>query len=145
MEHGWENMLAHTLSQWSEVLSPCVSVLPDGRLFPVAVIASSPGRPPTPAFCLGVELPAVQPPEADAQQSCFMKYRLITPTTARVDGTCSYLFVLALVVLQGGQVRQVTLQSLDTLLVFSLQLRLLLALFLQVVDVFVSTADLHKT
>lgn len=77
-------------------------------------------------------------------ESCFMAYRLITSTTARADGTCSYLFVLALVVLQGGQVRQVTLQSLDTLLVFSLQLRLLLALFLQVVDVFVPTANLHK-
>lgn len=56
----------------------------------------------------------------------------------------SYLLVLALVVLQGGQISQVTLQGLNPLLVFSLQLRLLLALLLQVVDVLVSTADLHK-
>lgn len=92
---------------------------------------------------LGVELPAVQPPEAETQQNHVAS--LIRSTAARVDGTCSYLFVLALVVLQGGQIRQVTLQSLDALLVFSLQLRLLLAFFLQVVNVFVSTADLEKT
>lgn len=95
---------------------------------------------------LGVELPAVQPPEAGTRQNhVWCVYRLIRSTAARVDGTCSYLFVLALVVLQGGQIRQVPLQSLDALLVFSLQLRLLLAFFLQVVYVFVSTADLRKT
>lgn len=53
------------------------------------------------------------------------------------------LLVLALVVLQGGQVGQVALQGLDPLLVLPLQLALLLTLLLQVADVFVSTADLH--
>lgn len=56
----------------------------------------------------------------------------------------SYLLVLALVVLQGGQVSQIALQSLDTLLVLSLQFRFLLTLLLQIVDVLVSTADLCK-
>lgn len=53
------------------------------------------------------------------------------------------LLVLALVVLQGGQVRQVALQGLDPLLVFPLQLTLFLTLLLQVADVFVPTADLY--
>ena len=54
------------------------------------------------------------------------------------------LLVLALVVLQGGQVSEIALQSLNPLLVLSLQLRLLLTLLLQVADVLVSTPDLHK-
>lgn len=53
------------------------------------------------------------------------------------------LLVLALVVLQGGQVGQVALQGLDPLLVLPLQLTLLLTLLLQVADVLVSTADLR--
>lgn len=57
---------------------------------------------------------------------------------------CPDLLVLTLVILQGGQVGEVALKSLNALLVLSLQLGLFLTLLLQVVDVFVSTADLHK-
>ena len=61
----------------------------------------------------------------------------------RVPGVSgSHLLVLALVVLHGGQVGQVALQSLDALLLLSVLLRLFLTLLLQVVDVLVPSADL---
>lgn len=55
---------------------------------------------------------------------------------------CSYPFPLALVVLHGGDVGQVTLQRLDALLLLPVLLRLLLAFLLQAVDVLVSVTDL---
>lgn len=55
-----------------------------------------------------------------------------------------HLFVLALVVLQGGQVSEIALQSLYALLVLPLQLRLFLTLLLQVVYVLVPAAYLQE-
>lgn len=72
-----------------------------------------------------------------------MNSKLSTEQTGMIRDEMKHLLVLALVVLQGGQISQVALQSLDTLLVLSFQLRLLLTLLLQVVDVLVSTTDLH--
>ena len=61
-----------------------------------------------------------------------------------VSGRPPHLFVLVLVVLHGGQVREVALQGLDALLLLPILLCLLLALLLQVVDVLISTANLHR-
>lgn len=64
------------------------------------------------------------------------------PPPAMRPSDDTHLLVLALVVLQGGQIGQVALQGLDPLLVLPLQIALLLTFLLQVADVFVSTADL---
>ena len=143
----WE----HTQWWWSAGLSPCVSAPPAARPSPSVVSVSSPDRPPVLWLSPVVGLPAAQPPGADVKKnkpvSPFNRFNtLIRADRIRkheIRQNSPNLLVLALVILQGGQVGQVALQSLNTLLVLSLQLRLLLALLLQVADVFVSAADLQ--
>lgn len=117
-------------------------------LFPAVESVSSLGRPPALVLSLGADSPAVQPPEAgekDKHVSRLKDLHILTQVKSEeLKQNGPNLLVLALVVLQGGQVSKIALQSLNTLLVLPLQLRLLLTLLLQVVDVLVSTADLHK-
>lgn len=63
----YQTMNKHTQWRWSAGLFPCVSVLPDVRLYLAAGNELCPDKAPILVLCLGAEPPAAQPLEADSE------------------------------------------------------------------------------